>query len=566
MATGIREAQLGTDEILVPARVNIASRLSDFASRAPDQPAVLVSKGMGANFELRGLSYAELESRSNRIARALRDRGLMVGDRVCLFLRPGTELIAFTFALMKAGAVPVLIDPGMGRKNMLACVARMKPRAFVGIPLAHALRKVFPAAFRTVELSVTVGKRWLWGGTSLDELLKHSNDERFVEDTERDQAAAILFTSGSTGPAKGVSYTHGAFDAQVQALKSMYRFESGEIDAACFPLFALFSPGLELSCVFPELDPSNPAQCDPARIVESIQRSRATSTFGSPAIWRRVVPWCIERGIQLPSLKRVLIAGAPVPPSLVEGFHRVLTGDADVHTPYGATESLPVTSIAGREILEQSRRGAERAVGTCVGRPAPGMNIELIEIDDRTHPEWSDDLRVRPGEMGEICVQGPVVTHEYKFQPEATALAKIGSGRQLRHRIGDVGYFDEDGRLWFCGRKSHRLQTEHGVRLPVPTEILYNSAPKVHRTALVGVGEAGKQRPVLIVEAERGCMPMTDPQRNRFIEELQRHVAQAQDLVPVRHYLFHPSFPVDVRHNAKIHREALKVWAEEQLS
>jgi len=547
-------------------RANIAGLLSDFAARHPERAAVRVARGSGARLAFRDLGYGELESRSNRIARGLRERGLDVGDRLCLFVRPGAELVTLAFAALKAGAVPVLIDPGMGRRNLLACVERMKPRAFVGIPLAQALRRVFPAAFRTVELSVTVGPRWPWGGSSLAELLQERDDSPFVEEVAPDREAAILFTSGSTGPAKGVVYTHGIFAAQVEALKRLYGFESGEVDAACFPLFALFSPGLELTCVFPELDPSRPATCDPARIVAAIRASSATSTFGSPAIWRRVVPWCVERGVRLPSLRRVLIAGAPVPPALVEGFHRVLEGEADVHTPYGATESLPVTSISGREILELARRHAGEAVGTCVGRPAPGMEVALARIDDEIHERWSEGLRAPAGERGEICVRGPVVTPAYAEDEEATRLAKIGRGAELRHRMGDVGTFDAEGRLWFHGRKSERLETAEGLRLPVPTEVLYDGAPCVHRTALVGVGRPGAQRPVLVIEPERGAMPATAARRADFVEGLRRHVAGQRGQVPVEEFLFHPGFPVDVRHNAKIHRGELRRWAEEQLA
>jgi acyl-CoA synthetase (AMP-forming)/AMP-acid ligase II len=560
-AGGVRSAPADSSEA-----INIGGLLSDFAARQPDRAAVMVAKGLGSKFNIRGPSYAQLDADSNRIARGLRDRGLNVGDRVCLFVRPGVELIAITFALMKAGAVPVLIDPGMGRKSMLSCVERMQPRAFIGIPLAHALKRVFPRVFRTVELSVTVGTRWFWGGTTLAELLQTRDDSRFVEEMTSTQEAAILFTSGSTGPAKGVTYTHSTFGAQIRALRELYDFQDGEVDAACFPLFALFSPGLELTCVFPEMDPSKPASCDPERIVESIQRAEATSTFGSPAIWQRVVPWCIERSVKLPSLRRVLIAGAPVSPELVAGFHKVLVGDADVHTPYGATESLPVSSISGREILERAQQTAGRAVGTCVGKPAAGIDLQLIRIDDSAQREWSSKRIVPAGEMGEICVRGDVVTREYKFQEEQTDLAKIGTGKELRHRIGDVGYFDAQGNLWFCGRKSHRLETAAGLVMPVPTEVLFNSTPRVHRTALVGVGERGMERPVLIVEPERGALPMSEKMRQKFIEELRAHVQGMSGVAPIEHFLFHPSFPVDVRHNAKIHRGDLKRWAEEQLA
>jgi acyl-CoA synthetase (AMP-forming)/AMP-acid ligase II len=545
---------------------NIAGLLTEFARREPERDAVLVARGKGASLRFSGVTYAELESRSNRIARGLRERGLRVGDRVCLLVRPGVDLVALTFALLKAGAVPVLIDPGMGKRNLLACVERMRPRVFIGIPLAHALRRLSPRSFRTVELCVTVGLRWMWRGTTLAELLRTRDDASFLEPTSREQDAAILFTSGSTGPAKGVTYTHGNFLAQVQALEQLYAFGEDEVDMACFPLFALFSPGLRLTCVFPELDPSRPAACEPARIVECIQRAGATSTFGSPAIWRRVVPWCTERGITLPTLRRVLIAGAPVSPALVEAFQRVLVGEADVHTPYGATEALPMSSISGREILAHHRESRARAAGTCVGDPAPGMEIDLIRIEDGAIDEWSEDLRVAPGELGEICVRGPVVTREYERQPAETRLAKVGTADGLRHRSGDLGYLDPRGKLWFCGRKSHRLETTQGVISTVPTELCYDTAEGVRRTALVGVGARGTERPVLIVEPSAGRMPATDLQRERFVERLRAHVAGFTGLAAVETFLFHPGFPVDVRHNAKIERGELKRWAQARLS
>ncbi len=552
-------------ETSLPERINIAQFLPEFAAQEPERDAVRIAKGVGAGFTLTSITYAELESRSNRIARGLRERGLRPGDRVCLFVRPGFELIAITFALMKAGAVPVLIDPGMGRRSLLSCVERMKPCVFIGITLAHALKRVFPAAFASVELSVVVGRRWLFGGIPLEELLE-SSDAPLLEDTARDDEAAILFTSGSTGPPKGVTYTHGIFHAQVLALRELYGFEAGEIDAACFPLFALFSPALRMTCVFPELDPTRPARCDPERIVEAIQRTSATTTFGSPAIWRRVVPWCLEHGVQLPTLKRVLIAGAPIPPFLVEGFSRILGPEADVHTPYGATESLPVSSISGAEILGPARARTESGAGTCVGRPAPGIDLRLIEITEARIVDWHDATEVPPGELGEICVRGAVVTPEYKFQEHPTALAKIRCvGGDLYHRMGDIGYLDEAGALWFCGRKAHRLETAAGLLMPVGVENVFNPHPRVHRTALVGVGVRGAERPVLVVEAAPGEHPRTRHARESLAENLRAFAAAHEAARVVEEILFHPSFPVDVRHNAKIHREQLKAWAEEQL-
>lgn len=559
----------------LPARVNIARALPQMAERASDRIAVLAApRGRAARASDWGeIRYGELEARSNAIAAGLAERGVGPGSRVCLFVRPGIELIALTYAVFKTGAVVVLADPGMGRKRLLAAMAHVKPSVFIGIPLAHMARSLFPASFASVELSITVGTKLLWSGETLAGVTRAGADFACA-DTAADDPAAILFTSGSTGPPKGVVYSHGMFDAQVRALRSLYDFRPGEVDLACFPLFALFNTALSMTSVFPRLDPSRPGSCDPADIVHAIGRGGATTTFGSPAIWRRVVPWCLERNVRLDSLQRVLIAGAPVPAALIADFQRLLGKAADVHTPYGATESLPVASISGREVVPGLVQRIQEGAGTCVGRPAPGIDLRLIRITDDAISTWDDGLCVAAGELGEVCVRGPVVTHSYDGEPEQTARAKIvqpaangapDAHRGLWHRMGDIGYLDDQGRLWFCGRKAHRLETAAGLRMPVPTENVFNVHPRVHRTALVGHGIAGAEEPVLVVEPERGHFPRRRAERDSFVAELRRIGSRSPVASDVERFLFQRAFPVDVRHNAKIHREQLRAWAAKEL-
>jgi acyl-CoA synthetase (AMP-forming)/AMP-acid ligase II len=548
----------------LPVQVNVATLLAAHAARDPERAAVVAADGRGAWTEC---TYAELEARASRIAGGLAARGLEAGDHVCVFVRPSAELIAITYALFKLGAVPILADPGMGRQRLLACMQRMAPRAFIGVPRAHAARKLFPAAFRSIELAVTVGRRLFWGGPTLARLERGHAETRPPAATCADDLAAILFTSGSTGPPKGVEYTHGMFAAQVRALQALYEFAPGEVDLCCLPLFALFDTALGMTSVFPELDPSHPGTCDPVKIAGAIRDLRCTTSFGSPAIWRRVVPWCIDNGYKLDSLKRVLVAGAPVPLDLVQAFQKVLPLDGDVFTPYGATEALPVASIAGHEITSGLADKVLYGAGTCVGALAPGIEARLMRISDAAFDAWSDELEVPLGQLGEVCVRGPVVTRRYAGDARATAAAKLDDGAGgVWHRMGDVGRFDEEGRLWFHGRKAHRLETADGLRMPVPVENVFNTHPRVHRTALVGVGARGAELPVLVVEPVPGELPRSEVMTDGFIMQLRTIGRRTPVTADIERFLFHESFPVDVRHNAKIHREELKAWAEEQLA
>ncbi|MBI5759428.1 MAG: AMP-binding protein [Planctomycetales bacterium] len=551
-------------------RINIAQTLRDSAVKWPHQRAVVVPAGRESSGRVTysHLTFEQLDCESDRLARGLRDLGVTPGTRIVLMVRPSLEFIALTFALFKAGAVVVLIDPGMGRTGIFDCLNKVEPQGFVAVPIVQAIRILKRGRFAHAKFNVTVGgRRWFWGGPTYRALLGGEWQPFEIVATAATDPAAIIFTSGSTGPPKGVLYEHGMFAAQVEWLRDYYKIEPGEIDLPGFPLFALFNSAMGVTTVIPDMDPTRPAKVNPERIVEAIHDNRVTQAFGSPAIWNRVGRHCEANGITLPTLRRVLSAGAPVPVQVLERMRKCLVApDADVFTPYGATESLPVCSISGREVLERTAALTRLGAGTCVGRPFPNIELKIIDITAGPIVSLADAHELPAGEVGEIIVRGAVVTREYYCQPDATRLAKIPDEQSsFWHRMGDVGYLGTDGCLWYCGRKAHIVETPRGRLFTDRCEPIFNEHPRVFRSALVGIGQPPNQQPLIVIEPEPGCFPDTESDSNKFRMEL-RLLAEANPLThEIDTILFHRSLPVDVRHNVKIFREKLAPWAAKQL-
>lgn len=561
--------------------LNIADRLRESAERWPDQIAVVQPTGrdFAGTYCYRSWTFAQLDQEVSQIAVGLRGWGLVPGQRLVLMVRPSIEFIALTFGMMRAGIVVVLIDPGMGRSHIFQCLAETIPDGFVAISIVQAIRVLNRRRFPNARFNVTVGRRWFWAGKTYDELLAsgsraidevHPHDR--ISHTQSTDPAAIIFTSGSTGPPKGVVYEHGMFDAQVDLLRDFYGIRPGEVDLPGFPLFGLFNAAMGVTTVIPDMDPSQPARIDPVRILAHLRDWKVTQAFGSPAIWNRIGRHCEAKNMKLPNtLRRVLSAGAPVPVHVIERMRRAFSNpDADIHTPYGATESLPVASISGREVLEQTAPLSREGQGTCVGRTFAGIEVKIVEITEGPIRTPSELRELPRGEIGEIIVRGPSTTREYFRRPEATATAKVCSEvafpqSSFWHRMGDVGYLDDQGRLWFCGRKAHIVETEFGRMFTIPCEAIFNNHSQVFRSALVGVGSKPNQRPVIVVEPDSGQFPKTRAEQERFREEL-LELARGNSLTAlIRTILFHPSLPVDIRHNVKIFREKLGPWSEREL-
>ncbi|HEV8692607.1 MAG TPA: fatty acid CoA ligase family protein [Lysobacter sp.] len=552
------------NEACSSASCNIADALPRLAAQFPERiamrcPGTRDADGL-ARYDI-ALSYRELDARSDAIAAGLAKRGITRGTRTVVMVRPTPEFFLLMFALFKAGAIPVLVDPGIDKRALKQCLDEAQPEAFIGIPLAQFARVLLGWA-KSTRIRITTGRRALLADATLTQIERAgANAGPQLANTQPDEVAAILFTSGSTGVPKGVVYRHRHFVAQIALLGEAFGIEAGGVDLPTFPPFALFDPALGVTSIIPDMDPTKPALADPNKLHDAITRFGVDQLFGSPALMGVLA----RHGVPLPSVKRVTSAGAPVPADVVAKMRELLPADAQFWTPYGATECLPVAVIEGRE-LQATRAATECGAGTCVGRAVAPNEVRIIRISDDAIVEWSEELLLRDGEVGEITVAGPTATDTYFNRDAQTRLAKIRERRadgseRIVHRMGDVGYFDGEGRLWFCGRKSHRVETADGPLYTEQVEPVFNTHREVRRTALVGAGSFGQQTPVLCVELNEGVAAHEWPR----IERELRALGQPQPRTArVAHFLRHPKFPVDIRHNAKIGREKLAVWALKQ--
>lgn len=546
---------------------NVGQLVSETAAQNPTGLAVAMptKKYVDGRRQYQKITFAELNSESNRIADAIHSWGVPSGAKLALLVPPSIEFISLVFALFKAGVTQVLIDPGMGKKNMMRCLAEVQPDGFVAIPLAQAIRTFLFKRFPNARYNVTVGTKWFWGGKTLAELQRSGKDHFDPKVTSRDTDAAIIFTTGSTGPPKGVLYSHGNFLKQASEIRDYYGIEPGDIDLPGFPLFALFNCAMGVSTVIPDMDPTRPAKVDPVKFIEAARDFGVTQSFGSPALWNTVGRYCEQNNIRIPTIRRVLSAGAPVPPHVLKRVRNAIREDGEVFTPYGATEALPVASNSASVVLGETAALSSQGKGTCVGKRFAGIDWQIIEISDEPITTIDQAKKLARGSIGELIVRGEVVTRRYVTRTDANALHKIVDGESFWHRMGDVGYLDDQDRFWFCGRKSHRVLTAAGTMFTIPCEAIANNHPAIYRSALVGIGNRGSQIPVLIAEPWTENWPKSQGAKAQILAEIKKLLSEHPLTQPIEHVLLHPSLPVDIRHNSKIFREKLGPWAAEQL-
>lgn len=539
--------------------MNVARRLVELAASQPDNIALaqaVPKRSPNEKRRYKTITFRELDRNSDRIAKALIDSGVKPGMRLVLMVPPGIDFTTLVFSLYKSGAVMVLIDPGMGMKQMIRCLAELEPDGFLAIPLVQIARLWNRRIFAKAVHNLTLGRRYFWGGLSYDKILRSEHPGTVLTPRSDDDPAAVIFTSGSTGIAKGVEFTHRIFDTQVVEVAKRYGIQPGERDLACFPFFGLFNAAMGVTAVIPEMNSSRPADVDPRNIIEAVADWNIVQSFGSPALWNRVCDYCIENDIRMNSLERVMAAGAPIAPSLLDKIVRSIKPGGDAFTPYGATEALPVASISASEVLSETILPTEFGAGICVGKRFGGIEWKVIAIDDGPIARVEDAKELPRWEIGELAVTGPQVTKRYVTRTEANALAKmVDADGRIWHRMGDVGQVDDDDRFWFCGRKSHRVVSEKLGKtfFTIPCESIFNRHEKIYRSALA----ERDGLPVMFVEPHKEMFPETEAEKADMLSEL-KAIGEASPLTAeIEVIRILRAFPVDVRHNAKINRELL---------
>ncbi|MFR9749835.1 fatty acid CoA ligase family protein [Nocardia sp. 004] len=546
-------------------------------AKSADLPAVSYPTARARNrvgtadaLAFRALTFRELGERIDAYATAFAEVGITEGVKTIVMVRPDPDLFAVIFALFRVGAVPVVVDPGMGVRRMLHCFRSVGAEAFIGVPIAHLVRLAARRTFRQVRVHVTAGRSY-WGGYTLTDLAARGRRAApaVVEHLPGD-LLMIAFTTGSTGPAKGVEFTRAGFAASLRVVTDLHGRADGFTSLVTVPLFGLFDLLQGAHLVLGPVDPVRVSDADPALLADVAATFAVTDLTASPALLRPLGEHLRRTGTELPTLTTVISMGAPADLDTLDAIREALGSDARVFTTYGATEALPLTTLEWSE-LAQTRAQTLAGAGTCVGRALPESDsdtrIRIIRITDDEIPWWKDDLEVQPGEVGEIVATGAQVSKNYHRNPAAEARAKIderlpdGTVRRW-HRVGDLAWRDDSARLWFCGRISQRVRTMAGDLFTVQCEQVFNTHPQVRRTALVGVGRPGAQVPVLCYELRDGVDPA---ETTRIDRELWQLATEYEITKPIRVFLHHSGFPVDIRHNAKIGREELAVWAAGQL-
>jgi olefin beta-lactone synthetase len=550
---------------------NLADIAWEVSRVDPERVAVIVPDGRAADGSrrYREHTYRELSRDVEGTAIGLRELGIAERTRAVFMAPPSYAGCVAGLALTRVGETTVWIDPAVGYRNVAERLRRLEVEAFFGVPLAHLGRMALGWGPRFGSKAVVIDGPGFLGARSLASLRRTPPSSPASPAIRPRDPATIMYTTGSTGPAKPALYEHRNLCSIFRLAHETWRFDQRAEPPVDMPVFpAFFSVGLSAggTIVIPPIDyvRQGPAKVDPHALLEVIRDCQVQTLFASPVILENLARLGRDEGATAPSLHTVIGGGAPLYAHVIGPLRAMLGVDGEVHADYGATEALPATELRGREALTDTFAATARGAGLCVGRAFGGVALKIVAIVDGPIDTLAAARELAPGEIGEIIVRGPHVSPRYADDPASTRANKIlDADGGVWHRLGDAGYLDEAGRLWCCGRVGHRIALPSGPLFPLMCEPIFDAHPRVRRSGLVGVATADAIAPVICVELIDGTTQGGELAALR--DELLAIAARYPTTSSIRHVLFHARLPVDPRHNSKIERPALARWAARRL-
>ncbi|MCO5247738.1 MAG: fatty acid CoA ligase family protein [Chitinophagales bacterium] len=546
---------------------NLAETVRQTAIKYPNRIAVIEPNGHDffGKRKYKKFTYGQLSADVESVAPGLREIGIQEGTKTICMIPPSYEACVVGLALQRVGAFTILIDPAVGYFNVSERLNRLTPEAFVGVPLAFLGRTTFGWGPRYTYKSVVING-YFPGAHTLASLRRKAPAHPIPPNVTPDDPATVLYTTGSTGPAKPTLYLHKNYSKLFEVVHQSWRFDPEHkihVDMPVFPAFFFIALSAGGTMVVPPIrfPQDTPEKTNSKALLEVINDCQVESCFASPVILQKMARYAVKHNIKTPHFKRVIGGGAPITEGVKRDLLEMMGPDASVFSNYGATEALPATEMSAQEALAETFPLTKKGKGICVGRSFDGVEIRIIKIIDGAITSIDETETLPHGELGEILVRSEHISPRYYMDLESTRKNKVPDPSGQWHRLGDTGYIDEKGRLWVCGRVSQRVVTKKGDVFTLLAEFIFNTHPDVFRSGLASVEFDGEKIPVICVQLNENHLASEEEIR----KELLKMAAENSSTKLIHHVLFTRRLPVDPRHNSKIERPKLSKWAQEKL-
>lgn len=517
--------------------MNLIELFRDRAVQSPHFPAIIDRDRR--HFSAKGCritSFGNIEESSQRLARLLYQEGVQPKDGVLIFYPLSVELYIILAAIFRLGLVAIFLDPSAGKQHIDRCCQLYLPRVFIGSTKAHFLQ-LSCLQLRQIPLKISLGcpfpQTISW--QEIEGLSPYPD----IYPCDRDAPALLTFTSGSTGQPKATLRSHGFLWAQYQILTRTLQLKPAELELSILPIFILANLASGLTSLIPDVDLRFPGEIRADRAIRQIQKYAPSRLVASPAFLECLLDWCRDRSLILPQIEKIFVGGAPVMPRTLSQLKKVFPR-AEITVVYGSTEAEPIAVISEEAIMLEDWQKMREGRGLLVGKPVLEIQVKIFSPLEKASEFYSDnelkDCCLSRGEIGEIIVSGDHVLQGYLHKNDDPS-NKIYVNGIIWHRTGDMGYFDEWGRLWLLGRRSGCIRDRFGILYPFAVECAVNCHPEIRRSAIV----SWQGQRILLIELYK-------KNKKCNLKSLQHSLDNAK----IFKIEICSQIPMDKRHNAKI--------------